>query len=355
MQSLKTQSDITVPASYVRALLRAVDEHGHDIQAFAAADDVSVRDLQHAQSVPAALFGRLYQRAILLLEDETLGMASGGRVPNGTFRMMCLCVIHCVSLGDILQRVSEFLDICRGATLKPSICLSAGQYGEVAQLGFALTNNTADRDLQDILQADGPLRIRTSLYIWHNLLVWFAGTSLPLSRVMFDFAPPENHESWPRIFNCPVVFNCRQSAVEFPAEFLQLANVQNEASLNIFLRSAPYRLIVPHHHDYTTRDRVLALLGDDFTKPLPNAGAIAAKLNLSVSSLRRHLSLEGTSFQVLKDECRYTAALRYLGSTELSLNEIARLLGFDEISAFFRAFKRWSGTTPAAYRRDCGQ
>ncbi len=332
--------------------MRAVEEQGHNASEFALAEGTTAAALNDATSVSTPLFGRLYQRAILLLKDETLGMASGGRVPNGTFRMMCLCVIHCETLGAVLARVGEFLDICRGATLKPEVKLKAP---DTVQVGFALVNSGKDtaaaRTLEEILRADGPHRVRTSLFVWHNLLTWFAGTDLPLTRVTFAFAPPENPESWRRMFNCPVEFSGTESAIEFPADYLNLVNVQSEASLQVFLRSAPYRLIVPHHREQTIRDRVLAVLGDDFSQPIPNAAAVAAKLNLSVSTLRRHLSQEGTSFQQLKDECRYTSALRFLGSSELSLNDIAGLLGFDEVSAFFRAFKRWSGTTPAAYRR----
>jgi len=294
------------------------------------------------------LFGRLYQRAILLLEDETLGMAGGGRVPNGTFRMMCLCVIHCKTIGEILQRVGEFLNVCKGVTLKPSV--SVVEHG-VAQVGFALIGADDERSLDEILSVDGPLRVRTSLYVWYNLLTWFAGSPLPLHRVVFNFNTPDNHESWSRLFDCPVVFDGPHCVLEFPAEFLNTVNVQSEKSLGDFLRSAPYRLIVPYHREHTTRDRVLALLGDDFSRSMPSASDIASKLNMSVSTLRRQLSDDGTSFQTLKDECRYTAALRYLGSSDLGLNDIARMLGFDDPSAFFRAFKRWSGTTPAAYRR----
>jgi len=62
--------------------------------------------------------------------------------------------------------------------------------------------------------------------------------------------------------------------------------------------------------------------------------------------------MEGTSFRTLKDSSRQAAAIRFLAATDLSLADIAELLGYDEPSAFFRAFKRWTDMTPTRYRAD---
>mgnify|MGYP006207581605 CR=1 FL=1 len=71
---------------------------------------------------------------------------------------------------------------------------------------------------------------------------------------------------------------------------------------------------------------------------------------VSPQTLRRHLREEGTSFQALKDELRRDIAIYHLGRADLSLLEIAEQLGFSEPSAFHRAFKKWTGLTPGAYR-----
>jgi AraC-like DNA-binding protein len=335
-----------ISSSYVRALLRAVSDQGHDPSAFAEAEGVTLAELESGQDLSAALFGRLYQRAMLLLHDESLGMVSGGPVATGTFRMMCLCVIHRPTLSAIVSRAGEFMDVCSGIAIKPRIieCRSS------AAVGFAVVRNESNRTLREILDVAGPMRVRTSLYMWHSLLSWFAGRSLPLMRVEFDFPMPVNGAQWVRLFRCPVEFECEQSLIRFEKTVLQLANVQNEQSLSIFLKSAPYRLIVPAYHDQRVSDRVLALFGDDFSQRLPGAAQVSEQLNMSVSTLRRHLQEEGTSFQRLKDDCRRAAAVQYLATGDLTYNEIAGLLGFDDVSAFFRAFRRWTGMTPTTYR-----
>ncbi len=330
----------------MRALLRAVTDQGHDPRQFAADEGVTLEMLESCDELPAQLFGRLYQRAMLLLQDESLGMVSGGRVATGTFRMMCLCVIHRPTLRAVIERAGEFLDICNGMAIKPCILPT---YDSVA-VGFATVSEGQSRTLKQILEADGPMRVRTSLFMWYNLLSWFAGRSLALKRVEFEFDKPVNGAQWSKLFRCPVEFSCEQSLLRFEKSVLDLPNVQSEQSLSVFLKSAPYRLIVPSYHDQRLSDRVLGIFGDDLSRRLPGAEQVSHQLGMSVSTLRRQLLDEGTSFQRLKDECRQAAAMQYLATGELTYTEIAGLLGFDEVSAFFRAFRRWTGTTPSGYR-----
>lgn len=331
----------------MRALLRTIEERGYDPLSFANDEGIELELLTSNEPFSAVAFGQLYQRAILLLQDESLGMVSGARLPGGSFRMLCYCAIHCTNLESIIQRMRDFLEVCHGATVKPRLVSE----NDLVYIGFSALDRLPDLSLRDILDQDGPVRIRNTMYMWHNLLGWFAGRALPLQRVEFHFPAPNNSELWASLFGCEVLFEQPESELVLPPGILELANVQNEQTLQTFLKSAPYRLIAPAWRGHTVRDRVLAILGDDFSRPLPDAVDVAKKLGMSVSTLRRQLSSEDSSFQALKDEGRRAAAIRFLATTDLTLNDIARLLNFDEASAFFRAFKRWTGTTPTEYRK----
>jgi AraC-like DNA-binding protein len=72
---------------------------------------------------------------------------------------------------------------------------------------------------------------------------------------------------------------------------------------------------------------------------------------MSGRTLTRRLEDEGTTFKDLLDDLRKSLSLRYVGSTDLGLSEIAFLLGFSQSAAFHRAFKRWTAQTPLEYRR----
>ena len=97
--------------------------------------------------------------------------------------------------------------------------------------------------------------------------------------------------------------------------------------------------------------QVVALIGRDFSQELPGAEEVADRLHMSVSTLRRRLMEEKTTYQKVKDECRREAALNYMNSPQLSISDVAELMGFTDHSAFFRSFKKWTGLTPGAYRQ----
>jgi AraC-like DNA-binding protein len=72
-------------------------------------------------------------------------------------------------------------------------------------------------------------------------------------------------------------------------------------------------------------------------------------------TLNRRLRAEGTTFQQLLDEVRFEAACQLLDTASTPITEIAVSLGYAETSAFSRAFRRWSGSTPVERRRKCQQ
>ncbi len=83
---------------------------------------------------------------------------------------------------------------------------------------------------------------------------------------------------------------------------------------------------------------------------LQSLADVAANFNMTQRSLQRKLQEESVTFQQLADSVRKSLALHYLASGNYQLKEISAILGYNELSAFSRAFKRWTGTAPVAYR-----
>ncbi len=98
------------------------------------------------------------------------------------------------------------------------------------------------------------------------------------------------------------------------------------------------------------RTRVRARIHELLPSGTPSIEAVCESLNLSRRTLQRHLSASGTSFVEELDAARHALALRYLSDARASLQETAFLLGFSDVTAFHRAFQRWTGQTPTSFR-----
>jgi AraC-like DNA-binding protein len=103
--------------------------------------------------------------------------------------------------------------------------------------------------------------------------------------------------------------------------------------------------------DATFADRTHAVLVEALPSGQVGMGPVARRLGVSSRTLQRRLREEGTTFKAVIDATRERLARHYLGRTQLSATEIAYLLGFDEATSFFRAFQRWTGTTPETLRQ----
>ncbi|MEM7423891.1 MAG: helix-turn-helix transcriptional regulator, partial [Pseudomonadota bacterium] len=97
--------------------------------------------------------------------------------------------------------------------------------------------------------------------------------------------------------------------------------------------------------------RVRIQISHALSEGVPSVSAVADRLGMSGRTLQRRLAEQGHAYQDLVDETRHDLAKRLLQRTDYALAEVAFLTGFAEQSTFTRAFKRWSGQTPATFRR----
>jgi AraC-like DNA-binding protein len=97
---------------------------------------------------------------------------------------------------------------------------------------------------------------------------------------------------------------------------------------------------------------VRRVLRTELLKDTCSVAAIACLFSMHRRTLHRHLQTEGVAFRQVANEIRFEIACDLLANTEMTLSQIAAALRYSEPSAFTRAFRRWSGQTPSAWRRD---
>lgn len=352
-------SEYFVPARYAKLLLKVAVAEGYDVNRLI--DDVGLpfnplglpdgQDLE----ITALTYSRLYRKVSSLLQDEAFGLGTHHKIPMGTFRMMCYCIIHCTTLEKALNRMAEFHVMCHNIKgFQPKITdpyvVSADGKDVTLVYSSHLGRKSDDRD------PSRQLRVINSLSLWHRFCCWLIGTSIAVKEVNVVGPAMLSREGYRFYFDCPFNFGQLENSMKISAHYLDAPLVHTEESLESFLETAPYQLftIETEKGSDSIIPRMRSLIGYNFTKKIPSFDEMAGLMNISARTLRRRLEKEGTSYQQIKDECRRDAAIDYLSRSELSINAVAALMGFDEPSAFHRSFKKWTGITPGEFRKSGG-
>jgi len=150
------------------------------------------------------------------------------------------------------------------------------------------------------------------------------------------------YRSW---FDAPVTTGAAITQLVIPRAALASHLVSADPALLAILTRAANDAAMKTEDDPLLTAQVKRVLREALRSDDANVEHVAKQLGLTTRSLQRRLKDEQTSFQLVREDVRRELATRYLDDN-LSIAEISFLLGFSEPSAFFRAFKRWTGLTP---------
>lgn len=164
------------------------------------------------------------------------------------------------------------------------------------------------------------------------------------------YPPPPHAAEYPDLFRVPARFNAPRNALRIDRAWLTTAFAPgNEYVFGIFTRHAD-ELLAELDRATSTRARVEERILPELHTGRISMDRVARDLGMSRQTLYRRLQDEGVTFAEVHDALRYRMARDYLGARKVSVNETAYLLGFSEASSFVRAFRRWTGRSPSAFR-----
>jgi len=184
----------------------------------------------------------------------------------------------------------------------------------------------------------------------HGLACWLVDSRIALHGAQFPFAAPAHVSAYAVLFSSPTKFGTGPASIQFDAQYLALPLRRDEKALQQMLQHALPLTVLQYRRDRLLVQRVRQTL-TSHAQQTHSAEALATLLNVSPRTLHRQLKEEGATLQGLKDEVRQGRAIELLHRTERPIKQVAEAAGFRNEKSFIRAFKGWTGVSPAEFRR----
>jgi AraC-like DNA-binding protein len=323
----------------VRALSAVVAGAGADAAGYLSGLGLTAEALADIEArLPFPVVARAWELAAEAIRDPAFGLRFVERAPPGSFDVLEYATRSCATYGDALRHLGRYYRL-----LEDAAEITVEVDGGIARVVHRVIDprTAAPRHGTEALIAALVRRGRRAI-----------GDALAIHEVFFRHAAPSDLTEHRRVLRAPLRFGAAESGFTFDARWLDAPQSTADEGLHRILeRQADAMLTrLPRADELQERTRwaLLQLLpGRELT-----LGAVARALGTSRRSLQRGLAAEGVSYQELLDLVRRNLASGYLCDGTLTSAQIAFLLGFSEPRAFHRAFRRWTGTTPQAFRRN---
>ncbi|SDI46000.1 MULTISPECIES: AraC family transcriptional regulator [Pseudomonas] len=328
------QSD-SVAAYFVKAALHRLADRPQRVNELLDEAGIDPQGLfDPLQRVPADAVTRLWLSLTEELGDEFFAFDSRG-LPRGAFAIICRSVLHEPNLGRALTQCLAGFNLFL-ADIRA--CLETRGNRAV----IVLENRIDEPAIRGVAE-------EVYLSMVMGVACWLVGRQINPERTQFGHSRPP-HGADPLLWGHWIEFDAERTEVEFDASRLALPVVRNFAGLKQFLRHAPEGVVVRFRNRSGLSAKVYRRLKAGSERDWLSQSDMARSLSMSESAFRRQLEREGFSYQLLKHEVRKALAFEFLDDSGLSITEIAIRCGFQEPSAFHRAFRQWTGMSPGRYR-----
>jgi AraC-like DNA-binding protein len=296
----------------------------------------------HRRLRPPPVDGRLrhddapqfWMAAAGLTGDPDIGLHLGEVMKPRLLDVVGYLLLASRDLGEALASFLRFQHILSG--------------GFVAQL----QEDTGQARLVIDLNYLGFASLRQQMECLALLLIKLLGSitdgEFRLDGVQFRHARPARVVEHQRLFGLMPEFGCEHDALLFPAALLKRPSRTANPELHQLLwRHAEEQLVALEGNDLLNRLRYL--LGVRLGQADCSLAACAAELGLSAGALQRALAEQGSNLRRVREAVQQARALELLREGR-AVREVAKACGFAELSPFYRAFRRWYGAPPEAYR-----
>ena len=278
--------------------------------------------------------GRMFAHCAERTACPHFGLLVGQRAGLSSFGVVGLLAKHSPDVGFALRSLVRYMHLhVRGA----NVTLSTDS--DLAVLEYQIYQPRARGNDQ---VGEGAVAVA------FNIMRDLCGTDWEPVEARFAHRKPEDVKPFRRFFQAPLRFDAEQYAVVFSASWLHQPMPDTSPELLLLLQREVNELELNQETDFL--EQVRSLLRTTLVTGHSSADQVAELLSMNRRTLNRHLNVLGTNFQKVVDEIRFEIARQLLEDSAMEILQIALFLGYSNASAFTRAFRRWSSTTPANWR-----
>lgn len=330
------QLALTLSPEFIEAFLNAAEVAAADKDLLLIESGIPHGTLEEADArITEDQFATLYRLLAVKFDDELPNLLSHP-LRSGAMKLAALSVIDAPTIEVMLNRFSRFQRlIIRDFEL---------HFSRGPELGMlVLTEPESGRCCKT-------MGIEMMLKVVHGFMSWLVGREIPLARVDFAFEKPAYAEQLQKLFPGPVFFDQPCSRLVLESRQLATRVQRNAEDLKGFLSRLPRDWLFMRMKERLASHQIREYL---MLHAMQNSHVeqVAKALNVSVRTLCRRLEHENATFQQVKDDVRRDIAIERLTNSRATILEIACELGFGDVSSFHRAFRGWTGMTPAACRQ----
>ena len=322
---------------YVSLLKTTLESEGYALLGF----DGSDRDLNdYHQRISTADYLAILEQSLKPTAACGIGFRYGELFSMAAAGKVGLLLMSCRNIEQALEQILHYF---------PLLSLSfQGDYTRDKD------SYRIELDVQDSPEMSNPVRwflIESLFYCLLKQARYLSNKPLVFQRAAVRYERPPHWKMYQTMLGCDVEFGASAPSVTVDRDYMESTISTSNEPVLVMTERQCREALQRCKSQYSIPEQIHAILMRAMPD-LPSLESMAAKLNMSRSTLYRRLQDDDYCYQTILAEFRRDQAVNYLKNTNLTICEIAEKLGFSDDSNFRRAFKKWTGTSPSEVRED---
>ena len=336
MNSISSHHRAFLTTDYLTQLISLLKDQGFAIDEILHQSQLREQDFQHNSRISPMQYQQIIENAISLSQDPLLGIKHGQGLNISSHGFVGFAAMASDNLGQALSLAIRYT---RTRTL-------------LADIRFHKEDDSAVIQVSRLASMPD-----TFPFVVENIISSFIGVARflisqqeELSAVIkLTYSPQDDPKEYEKLFGVPVLFNQPHNQICLPEFLLDVPVSTANATSRGLAETECEKLLaqLDHGQDLVTQIRYRL----EKMQAFPTLPVMAKSLNSSPRTINRQLAQLNTSYQHTLDEARREKAIELLERSATSIEEISVNLGYNDPSNFGRAFRRWLGQSPRAYRK----